>query len=135
MTVKRRHLGEKLAVLTKSIGISQTELSDRLGVPPSQVNRFFRGHSDIYSSVLMGVLKELGFNLEEMISRRIKKIAEVEQVDLSSADETLLFLFNELDELGKQTYLNQLLWAAKVSKGNSFPKKIEDHVRQELSLI
>lgn len=49
--------------------------------------------------------------------------------------EALNFLFNELDELGKQTQLNQLLWAAKISIGDSFPKKIEDQIKKEINLI
>ena len=65
----------------------------------------------------------------------LKAVTEVEHADPKSTHEALNFLFDELDELGKQTYLNQLLWAAKVSKGESFPKKIEDQIRKEINLI
>lgn len=135
MAAKRKHLGEKLSVLSKSLGISQTSLAERVGVPPSQINRFFRGHSEIYSSALTEILKELGLDVEELIAKRLKAVAEIENAEPKSTHEALAFLFDELDELGKQTYLAQLLWAAKVTKGDSFPKRVEDQIKKEISLI
>jgi len=135
MGIKKKHLGDKLSLLSKSLGLSQTELADRVGIPSSQVNRYFRGHSEVYSSVLIDILKELGFDIEEMITKRLKSVSEIEVVDTKNPEETLSFLFNELDDLGKQTYLSQLLWAAKVSKGSAFPKKLEEQIKKEISLI
>ena len=133
--MKRKHIGEKLSMLSKTVGISQTALADKVGVPPSQINRFFKGHSDIYSTNLIEILKELGFDIESMITKRLNAVTQLEHADPKSKHEALNFLFNELDELGKQTQLNQLLWAAKISKGDSFPKKIEDQIKKEINLI
>jgi len=135
MGIKKKHLGEKLSLLAKSLGVSQTELAERVGIPSSQVNRYFRGHSEVYSTVLVDVLRELGFDIEEMITKRLKNVSEIEVVDTKNTQETVSFLFNELDDLGKQTYLSHLLWAAKVTKGSAFPKKLEDQIRKEISLI
>lgn len=135
MAAKKKQIGEKLSMLSKTVGLSQTALAEKIGVPSSQINRFFKGHSDIYSSNLIEILKELGFDIEAMIASRLKAVTEVEQADPKSTHEALNFLFDELDELGKQTYLSQLLWAAKVTKGESFPKKIEDQIRKEINLI
>jgi transcriptional regulator with XRE-family HTH domain len=135
MTTKRKHLGEKLSVLAKSTGLSQTALADRVGVPPSQVNRYFRGHNDVHGSILLDLLKELGIDIDELVSRRVKSLTDVEKMDPDCRNEALVFLFNELDELGRQTYLSQLLWAAKISKGDAFPKKVEEQIKREISLI
>lgn len=135
MSENRRHLGKKLGMLARSVGLSQTFLADQLGMKSSHINRFFRGHSDVYSIVLIGVLKELGIDIEEIIAKRLKAISEVDQADPNSRHEMLTFLFDELDELGQQTQLTQLLWAAKAVRGNSFPKKIEEKIRNEITLI
>jgi len=135
MSSKRKHIGEKLSMLSKTVGISQTALADKVGVPPSQINRFFKGHSDIYSSALIEILKELGFDIEAKITKRLKSVTEVEHADPKSTHEVLNFLFDELDELGKQTYMSQLLWAAKLSSGDAFPKKIEAQIKNEMNLI
>lgn len=133
--MKRTKIGEKLAVLAKTIGRSQTSLAEKVGVPPSQINRFFRGHSDIYTSALLPVMRELGFDLEEMISKKIKVASDLDSNDPKTVNETLVYLFNELDDLGKQTMLAQLLWAAKIAKGDQLPIRIEEQIRKEFSLI
>lgn len=135
MAATRKHIGEKLSMLSKTVGVSQTALAEKVGVPPSQINRFFKGHSEIYSSNLIEILKELGFDIEAMVTKRLKSVTDVEHSDPKSKKEAINFLFNELDELGKQTYLAQLLWAAKLTKGDAFPKKVEEQIKREITLI
>ncbi len=130
-----KNLGEKLSKLAKISEISQTELADQVGVPPSQINRFFRGKSDICSSLLVKILKELEFDVESLIDHKLNKLSDIEKYEPNSLKESVGFLFNELDDLGKQTYLNNLLWAAKVSKPESLPLKVEEKIKQQLSLI
>lgn len=131
----KKSLGEKLAMLAKSQEKSQADIADSIGMAPSQLNRFFKGHSDIYSSNVIEILKELGLDIEAIVTKKLKAVDESEYADPKSQKDALFFLFNELDELGKQTYLSQLLWAAKLSKGDSFPKKVEEQIKREMTLI
>lgn len=120
---------------SKTLGLSQTEIADRVGVPPSQINRYMNGHSDVYSAVLVKILHELGLNLESMVDKRINQLSKMDLHEDSTKEDMLLFLFNELDDLGKQTMLSQLLWAAKLTKGSLFSKKVEERINKGLSLI
>ncbi len=135
MATKTNHIGIKLSMLAKTCGVSQTELADKLGFSPSQVNRFFNGHSDIYSSNLLEILKELGFDIAAMVSKRLKAVTDEEHSEPQSTKETLLALFDELDELGKQTCLSQMLFTAKAGRKSSFPKKLELQIKKVINLI
>ncbi len=133
--MQRKNVGEKLSVLAKSVGLSQTALAEKLDIPSSQVNRFFRGHSDVYSSVLMDILKELGLDVDKMISTKIKKHTDIEDCEIETASDCVNYLFKNLDELGKQTYLNNLAWATRVTSKQSLPTKVEEILKRELNLI
>ncbi len=126
---------EENGVLVKTSGKSQTDIAENVAMPVSQLNRFLRGHSSLTSTNLTAVLTELGIDLDEIISSRIRKSAEVEEEKIESADDCVRFLFSNLDEFGKQTYLKNLAWAARVSSGNSFPPRVEEILKTEMTLI
>lgn len=130
----KKSLGEKLAMLAKSTGKSQTNISESLAMPASQLNRFFRGHSDLSSSNMTAVLKELGIDLEEIVSKKISYHTGHEESAGRNLSSSVDFLLNSLDDLGKQTILSQLLWAAKLSKAK-FPTDVEKRIKKEISLI
>jgi len=131
---QKRFFGAKLSLLANTVGVSQTELADRVGVTPATINRYFNGKRDLHASAFIAVLKELGFDIDQMVSKKMNKISNIDS-DPKSMREALLYLFDELDELGKQTYLSQLLWAAKLSKGEKFSKQVEQNIKKEISLI
>ena len=131
----KKSLGEKLAMLAKSKGKSQTEISESLSMPNSQLNRFFRGHSDLSSSNLVLVMRELGIDIEETISKKIQKHAQISEDEIETKEDCVEFLFKSLDEHGKQAYLNQLAWAARVISKQQLPTKIEEIIQKELNLI
>lgn len=131
----RKSLGERLALLAKSQGKSQAEIADQINMAPSQLNRFFKGHCDIYANNAFDILKELGLDIEDIVLKRLKDVAELEQSDPKSKNETILFLYNRLDELGKQTVLAQLLWAVKLGNKDAIPKKLENEIRKDITLI
>lgn len=131
----RKSLGEKLAMLAKTTGKSQTEIADGADMPVSQLNRFLRGHSSINSTNLCAVLAELGINLDDIIASRIRKSAEIDEEKIESTDDCVRFLFRNLDEIGRQTYLNNLAWAAKVSSKKKLPTRVEEILKTETTLI
>jgi transcriptional regulator with XRE-family HTH domain len=134
MSVKKS-LGEKLSVLAKSSDRKQSEISESLGMPASQLNRFFRGRSDVNSSNLAAILRELGIDLDRIISERVRKTAGVDEVKIQTTEDCLTYLFRSLDELGKQTYLNSLAWAAKAATKKDLPRNVVDLLKQETTLI
>ena len=131
----RKSFGEKLAVLAKSTGKTQALISENLAMPPSQLNRFFKGRSDLTSSNLLLVLAELGINLEELIGKRIRKSADIDSDRIESKEDCLKFLFRSLDPIGQQTYLSNLAWAAKASSKKDLPENVVEILKQEINLI
>lgn len=131
----RKSLGERLALLAKTQGKSQAEIADRINMAPSQLNRFFKGHCDIHANNAIEILKELGLDIEDLLLKRLKDATDLENSDPNSKNETILFLYNKLDELGKQTVLAQLLWAVKVGNSNALTRKLETEIRKEITLI
>ena len=131
----KKTIGEKLALLAKVSGKSQTEISDSIGMKSSQLNRFFKGHSEFNSENLVLVLKQLGIELEDLIKNKIKKFDNVDVEDIDTSSDCVRYLLSVLDPLGKQTYLLQLMWAAKISSQNKLPKRVEEILKKEINLI
>lgn len=57
------------------LGISQAELARRVGMQPSHLNRFLKGHGDIRALRLIEILNELGFDLEALMARPLPQDA------------------------------------------------------------
>lgn len=53
------------------LGISQAELARRVGMQPSHLNRFLKGHGDIRALRFIEILNELGFDLEALMARPV----------------------------------------------------------------
>lgn len=133
--MEKNSLGKKLSILAKSQGKSQTAIADNLGLPPSQINRFLKGHSDCSANNLVLILNELGINLEEIVSQKIRKHGNISESEIESVNDCVQFLFKSLDNLGQQAYLSNLAWAAKLSKKGKFPNKVDEILKKELDLI
>lgn len=131
----RKSMGTKLAMLAKACGKSQTEIAAQLKMPVSQLNRFLRGHSDLTATNFSAVLCELGIDLDELVARRIQRSADLEDGLIETPSDVVAYLFRSLDDLGQQTYLNNLAWAAKVSRKGKLPAKVEEILKRELTLI
>jgi transcriptional regulator with XRE-family HTH domain len=61
----------KLNTLIQLDGVSQAELSRRVGIQPSHLNRYLKGHGDIRSALLISVMEELGIDICEILEREI----------------------------------------------------------------
>ena len=126
---------EKLLILARAQGISQTEIAEDLDMQLSHINRYFNGRSDIGSSHLINILKTLGIDLEDIISKELLNLAGGEDTSVNDLPASVDFLLNSLDAIGKQTLLAQILWAAKKTSKKKIPEKVEAIVRKEISLI
>jgi transcriptional regulator with XRE-family HTH domain len=63
-----------LGTLCKLYGLTQVELSKRLGMQPSHLNIFLRGRSDIHSQRLLELLNELGISVEDQIDAALARL-------------------------------------------------------------
>lgn len=135
---KKPTLNQKLLLLAKVKGITQTEIAKKSDMQLSHVNRYFNGFSDLTTSNFNEILKSLGIDLDRIVSSEINKFTDTDTDGINDLNSGVNYLLNSLDDLGKQTVLNQLLWAAKTAaqaKGKSFPKSLEEKIKREISLI
>ncbi len=128
-------IGEKLALLAKTQGKSQSVIADNIGMAPSQLNRFFRGNCDFSSPNLFLVLKELGLDIEEMISKKTKKFVDIDEAKVDNVYDCITYMYRSIDDLGQQTYLKQLAWATTATTKKPLPQKVQDIIKKETHLI
>ncbi|HMN70087.1 MAG TPA: helix-turn-helix transcriptional regulator [Bdellovibrionales bacterium] len=57
--------------MSKLYGLTQVELSKRVGMQPSHLNIFLKGKSDIHSERLVELLEEIGVSVEDLIDRAL----------------------------------------------------------------
>ena len=130
-------IGKLLATLARHKGFSQTEIAERIGVHPVQLNRFFRGHNDIYSSDLRKIFAVFDIDLNKIVLQHIlNNCDKTSTLKSRNLTDGVGYLLARLDRFGMQTYLSSLLWAAKVSRKNEkIPKRVEEIIQQYVSLI
>ncbi len=134
MAIKRT-FGEKLAMLAKAQNKTQTEIANRIGLTPAQVNRLFNGHADMSSQNLLLILNDLGLNMDELVSSRTRKHAEIEESKVETVYDCLNYMFKSIDDLGRQTYLKQLAWVTQATTRKPLPKNVQDILTKETNLI
>lgn len=127
-------LHEKLLRLAQFQGITQTEIAKKSGMQLSHVNRYFNGRSDITSAHLIKIMKVLGVDFNEIIADKVYAAAGGGDIP-NELPECVEYLLNSLDDIGKQTYLSQLLWAAKKTSKKKIPENVISIVKEEISLI
>lgn len=64
-------IGPRVAELASRMKVKQTRIAHDCEISRISVNRFFRGRSEIRATDLVNVLKVLGIDLEQEISRRL----------------------------------------------------------------
>lgn len=74
-------LVQKIYQLFNEKGLSQAELARRIGMQPSHLNRFLKGHGDMGSARLISLLQELGVDLEQVLNDAIAKARGESETD------------------------------------------------------
>lgn len=69
--MSRTEVLRKLVQLACTRGLSQAELARRVGMQPSHLNHFLRGHGDVRSSKLLEILLVLGVDLERHLDEAL----------------------------------------------------------------
>jgi transcriptional regulator with XRE-family HTH domain len=60
-----------IALLMQSKGITQVSMAARLGIAPSHLNTYLKGHGDIHASLFLEILKQLDIDIEETVSEQL----------------------------------------------------------------
>lgn len=127
----KTHVGKVMNEIIKSEGLVQTELAKKADISLSQLNLFLNGKSHLSLKNMLSLLEVLNIDFNDFLSSKIKKTRTLKVENL---DQSVLFLFNNLDIYGRQTQLKQLQWANSVSK-KTVPKQVSEIVEKNLTLI
>lgn len=103
-------VGSRLAVLSKSAGLTQDEIAKRCQISRITINRFFKGRTEIRSGDLVQLLGLFGIDvlslLEEKIERKMSGKSLVESTESKQISKAL----EDLDPQVSRTILDQISW-------------------------
>ena len=95
-------LGEKIVKARKNMGISQKELSEKLGISPTRLNYWEKDKRFPPVPMLNRLSEVLQIDGGALIGRNPKESAVAEGMPLSEQELTLLKRFRILDDHGKE---------------------------------
>lgn len=108
---------EKLAILAKSKGISQSELAEQIDISRVSVNRFFKGKSSIRTKDLIQLLRVLDVDLEEVIEQKLESKLGGGQKNQEGAHSgypqvysDLISIIDNLDPSARSNVFEQVIW-------------------------
>jgi len=106
---------QKLSILAKSKGISQSDLAQQIDISRVSVNRFFKGKSSIRTRDLIQLLKVLDIDLEELIESKLESKLSKQEVPSqvstqSQVYEDLISVIENLDSQARSNVFEQVIW-------------------------
>jgi transcriptional regulator with XRE-family HTH domain len=131
----KKSLNEKLLILSRVKGLTQSEVAKGVDMQPSHINRYFNGVSDLTSAHFTNILKVLGIDLEKIVSDEIQKLTGNETHKVTDLNSSIEFLFSSLDEIGRQTMLKHLHWVAQKTSKKKIPDQVTFIIQKEISRI
>ena len=64
----------KIRELSRIVGISQRDLSEHMGLKPSQLNLYFNERAEMKAQRLVQLLEILGIDIDELLNQRIRTL-------------------------------------------------------------
>jgi len=104
-------LAEKLAILAKSKGFSQSDLAHKIDISRVSINRFFKGKSSIRTRDLVQLLQALDIDLEEVVTQKLEakdKVSETARKE--TVYEDLISVIESLDSNARSNVFEQVIW-------------------------
>src|SRR4051812_43889040 len=74
---RKPSLAQECLLLAQVSGMSQASLARKLGLKPSNLNHYLKGHGDIRAETFVRLLKELNVDIEEILNRQLAKSAGI----------------------------------------------------------
>lgn len=133
---KAKPLNEKISRLVRVSGLRQSDIASSLDMPPSQLSRFINGHGNLNLENFLALMKLLNIDIIELLNHRLKYLECGKDDDAVNSDvDCLIFLYESLDSLGKQTLLNSAAWASRLSSQQDLPVRIQKIIKRESTLV
>lgn len=124
-------IGEKIATLAKTKGLSQGRLAEKIDVSRVSINRFFKGKSSIRTKDLVQLLKVLDIDLEDLIEQKL----EDEFTPMTRENEIyedLKSIMDHLDTKARSSVIEQVVWWGRCVI-NDQTRKATDRLQTSLS--
>jgi hypothetical protein len=103
---------------------TQTDLSERSAVHPSNLSKFLSGESDMRSSSMISILENLGIDLEKILENEIESLIGKPKEN-GSVGEALEILISKSDPFTAKTILESLSSKVKPSKDKNLIQALE----------
>ncbi|MBS1972659.1 MAG: helix-turn-helix transcriptional regulator [Bdellovibrionales bacterium] len=120
---KKLSLAEKIALLAKHSGVSQSAIADQVGVPASHVNHFFRGKGDVRSELFIEILKTLNIDIEALINKEVARMNDLDLEEKQNAGEVFERLVKSFDKTDREAIVQYIDGFAVAQLGSKAKKQ------------
>ena len=103
-------VGSRLAVLSKSAGLTQDEIAKRCQISRITINRFFKGRTEIRSGDLVQLLSLFGIDVLALLDDKIERKMSGKSMTESTESKQIAKALEELDPQVSRTILDQISW-------------------------
>ena len=106
---KKLSLAEKIALLAKNSGVSQSSIAEQVGVPASHVNHYFRGKGAVRSELFVEILKTLNIDIEALVNKEVARLNDLDLEEKKNAGEAFERLMKMMDQPERQAAVDYLV--------------------------
>ncbi len=103
-------VGSRLAVLSKSAGLTQEEIAKRCQISRITINRFFKGRTEIRSGDLVQLLSLFGIDILAILDEKIERKMNGKTLNDSAESKEIVKALDEMDPNVSRTILDQISW-------------------------
>ncbi len=103
-------VGSRLAVLSKSAGLTQDEIAKRCQISRITINRFFKGRTEIRSGDLVQLLSLFGIDVLALLDDKIERKMSGKALTESTESKQIAKALEDLDPQVSRTILDQISW-------------------------
>jgi len=114
--------------VAEDLKISNQEIGETANIAAPNVSRFLNGHTDIRVSSFDGILRSIGVDIVQILKARVVDNNNLIAPTFETEEDSLIYLFNKLDPMGREAFLKQMLWAVELSTKEAIPPKVKEIV-------
>lgn len=114
---KKTSLSQKLALVANLRDLSQADLAKKIGVQPSHLNHYLKGHGDIRSEMLLKILAEVGIHVEDLVNREIARLNSLELKDRVTPGQAMESLLKSMADEDRRALIGYVSKFARANLG------------------
>jgi len=114
-----------IALLMSSRGISQVSMAARLGIAPSHLNTYLKGHGDIHATLLIDILKQLDVHVEAAVSEKLARATGLQPKSKEAIGGSIELLIRSLPVSQRKALVGYLRRYFRESLHTSYHTQIE----------